>query len=171
MDWKCDITLIIDGFVTRNKSVWPRKWALESNPIQNEIRKPPMHILMTSLCKLSLNMQHWNDPKKETPRNEMEIPEEYLSDVIWHPSNERDVVVLKSDLKWGDISHSKDYIPNGGNGSKRRWSSDLIYWSRQPRIVRRLKFKVMHSRQFRAFVASVSRPTIYGSGHETVAFD
>ena len=64
--------------------------------------------------------------RRETPRNETEIPGEYLSDVLCHPLNERDVVVLKSDLKWGDTSRSKDYVPNEGNGSKRRWSSDLI---------------------------------------------
>ena len=88
-----------------------------------------MHILMTSLCKLSLNMQHWNDPKKERNSKKQDgNPGGIPSNVIWHPSNERDVVVLKSDLKWGDISHSKDYIPNGGNGSKRRWSSDLLTW-------------------------------------------
>ena len=64
--------------------------------------------------------------RRKTPRNVTEIPGEYLSDVICHPSNERDVVVLKSDLKWGDIPRSKGFVPNEGNGSKRRWSSDLV---------------------------------------------
>ena len=124
-----------------------------------------MHILMTSLCKLSLNMQHRNDPKRrKSPRNETEIPGEYLSDVICHPSNERDVVVLKSDLIWGDISRSKDAVPNEGNDSKRRWSSDLVirlcsYYTRLHSGPRRLPSPgVLQAQKYRiAYISSVRR--------------